>query len=148
VQRRRYRFRILDGGPSRFYELYLTNPDNPNQSIPYYAVADDGNLLPAPVRFPTSSGSGVRLGVAERADIIIDFNAIARDLADAQMERSTRETLTASERSQLARVNRALSKLENGTYGLSDITGEPIPLARLEALPWATTNVEDESLGA
>src|SRR5215813_6865056 len=67
-------------------------------------------------------------------------------LADAQMERSTRETLTASERSQLARVNRALSKLENGTYGLSDITGEPIPLARLEALPWATTNVEDESL--
>ena len=69
------------------------------------------------------------------------------DLADAQMERSTRETLTASERSQLARVNRALSKLENGTYGLSDITGEPIPLARLEALPWATTNVEDESSG-
>ena len=69
------------------------------------------------------------------------------DLADAQMERSTRETLTASERSQLARVNRALSKLENGTYGLSDITGEPIPVARLEALPWATTNVEDESSG-
>ena len=63
------------------------------------------------------------------------------------MERSTRETLTASERSQLARVNRALSKLENGTYGLSDITGEPIPVARLEALPWATTNVEDESSG-
>lgn len=66
------------------------------------------------------------------------------DLADAQMERSTRETLTASERSQLARVNRALSKLENGTYGLSDITGEAIPVARLEALPWATTNVEDD----
>jgi len=80
VQKRRYRFRILDGGPSRFYELFLTNPDNPKQSIPYFAIANDGNLLPRPVRFPTSSGSGARIGVAERVDIIIDFKALARDL--------------------------------------------------------------------
>ena len=36
--KRRYRFRILDAGPSRFYELYLTNPDNPKQSVPYSTV--------------------------------------------------------------------------------------------------------------
>src|SRR5262245_7785134 len=80
VKKRRYRFRILDGGPSRFYELFLTNPDNPKQSIPYFVVANDGNLMPAPVRFPTSSGAGARIGVAERVDIIIDFKALARDL--------------------------------------------------------------------
>jgi DnaK suppressor protein len=40
-------------------------------------------------------------------------------------------------------VNRALLKLAEGSYGLSDLTGDPIPIARLEALPWATTNVED-----
>ncbi len=67
----------------------------------------------------------------------------AADVAEEQVERTTRNTLTAGERAQLAQVNRALSKLADGSYGLSDLTGEPIPLARLEALPWATTNVED-----
>jgi DnaK suppressor protein len=67
----------------------------------------------------------------------------AADLADEQMERSTQATLTATERTQLSHVNRALAKLEEGTYGVSDMSGEPIPLARLEALPWATNNVED-----
>jgi FtsP/CotA-like multicopper oxidase with cupredoxin domain len=72
VQKRRYRFRILDGGPSRFYELYLTNPDNTNQSIPFFAITTtDGNLLGRPVRL-----TKVRLSVAERIDIIIDFKSI------------------------------------------------------------------------
>ena len=69
----------------------------------------------------------------------------AADVAEVQVERSTQNTLTEGERAQLAQVNRALAKLEAGSYGLSDVTGEPIPLARLEALPWATTNVEDAS---
>ena len=64
-------------------------------------------------------------------------------MAEVQVERSTQNTLTEGERAQLAQVNRALAKLEDGSYGLSDLTGEPIPVARLEALPWATTNVED-----
>src|SRR5438128_960179 len=80
VQKRRYRFRVLDGGPSRFYELFLTNPDNPKQTIPFFVIANDGNLLPAPLGFPTSSGSGARIGVAERVDLIIDFKKLARDL--------------------------------------------------------------------
>jgi DnaK suppressor protein len=43
----------------------------------------------------------------------------------------------------LAQVQRALRKLEEGTYGLSDLTEEPIPLERLEAIPWATANVDE-----
>ena len=44
---------------------------------------------------------------------------------------------TAVERSmqRLGRIERALQKIEDGTYGLSDASGEPIPLARLEAMP-------------
>src|SRR5207247_6594367 len=80
VQKRRYRFRVLDGGPSRFYELFLTNPDNPRQTIPFWVIANDGNLLPRPVQMPTSSGSSVRIGVAERVDLIIDFKKLGRDL--------------------------------------------------------------------
>lgn len=67
----------------------------------------------------------------------------AADLAEVQVERTTQNTLTEVDRAQLAQVNRALAKVAEGSYGLSDVTGEPIPLARLEALPWATTNVED-----
>lgn len=72
VQGRRYRFRVLDGGPSRFYELYLTDPNNLSQKIPFWVVANDGNLLPKPVQV-----TSFRLGVSERYDIIIDFNHLA-----------------------------------------------------------------------
>jgi FtsP/CotA-like multicopper oxidase with cupredoxin domain len=72
VQKRRYRFRILDFGPSRFYQLYLTNPDNLNQSIPYWIIANDGNLLPRPIETTNH-----RIGVAERFDAIVDFGKIA-----------------------------------------------------------------------
>jgi DnaK suppressor protein len=40
-------------------------------------------------------------------------------------------------RSQLAEIEHALYKKEQGTYGLCDICGQPIDPARLEALPWA-----------
>ena len=42
----------------------------------------------------------------------------------------------------LAKVNRALEKIDEGTYGLSDIDSTPIPEARLEALPYANITVE------
>lgn len=45
----------------------------------------------------------------------------------------------------LGKVNRALKKIEEGTYGLSEIDGTPIPLERLEALPYALTTVDQEN---
>ncbi len=46
----------------------------------------------------------------------------------------------------LAKIDRALAKIEDGTYGLSDIDGTPIPVARLEALPYALTTVDQEDV--
>lgn len=66
VARRKYRFRLLDGGPSRFYEFYLVH-NNVDQAFTY--IANDGNLLEAPLTM-----TKLRMGVAERADIIIDFS--------------------------------------------------------------------------
>jgi FtsP/CotA-like multicopper oxidase with cupredoxin domain len=63
VARRKYRFRILNTGPSRFVQLYLSNGQS------FVQIANDGNLLPAPVTRPF-----IRLSVAERADVIIDFS--------------------------------------------------------------------------
>lgn len=68
VAKRRYRFRLLDMGPSRYYQLFLTNPDNPAQVIPFWRIANDGNLYEKPLQV-----NSVKLGVAERADVIFDF---------------------------------------------------------------------------
>jgi DnaK suppressor protein len=43
----------------------------------------------------------------------------------------------------LADVERALTKLEEGSYGTCDVCGEPIAEERLEALPWAVRCVKD-----
>jgi len=65
VERRKYRFRLLSGGPSRFLQLFLSN------GMTFQHIANDGNLLPSPIE--TDS---VYLGVAERADIVVDFSQI------------------------------------------------------------------------
>jgi FtsP/CotA-like multicopper oxidase with cupredoxin domain len=72
VQPRRYRFRLLNTGPSRFYEFFLTDLNNPNAKNPFWVIANDGNLLPNPVQV-----TSVRIGVAERVDIVIDFSQYA-----------------------------------------------------------------------
>jgi DnaK suppressor protein len=44
----------------------------------------------------------------------------------------------------LERIDRALKKIEEGTYGLSDRSGEPIPRERLEAVPEALYTLSEE----
>jgi DnaK suppressor protein len=44
----------------------------------------------------------------------------------------------------LERVDRALKKIEEGTYGLSDISGAPISRERLQALPEAVVTLNEE----
>jgi FtsP/CotA-like multicopper oxidase with cupredoxin domain len=64
VARRKYRFRILNSGPSRFYGLFLSNGQQ------FCQLSTDGNLLPEPMWVPT-----VRLSVSERVDVILDFSS-------------------------------------------------------------------------
>ena len=67
------------------------------------------------------------------ADEASDLNDRTRDMAGAA-------NMTAI----IAKIDRALQKIEDGTYGLSDIDGTPIPVARLEALPYDVTTVQQE----
>ncbi|NNU43273.1 multicopper oxidase domain-containing protein [Ramlibacter sp. B156] len=68
VARRKYRFRLLNSGPTRYYELYLQNK-GANGIFTFTQISADGNLLPNPLTNQTR----VRLAPAERADIVIDF---------------------------------------------------------------------------
>lgn len=50
--------------------------------------------------------------------------------------------VTSKEFGILRQIERALDKINEGTYGICDITGEEIPLARLEAIPYANMTVK------
>jgi manganese oxidase len=64
VERRKYRFRILNASVSRFFKIALSDGSQMIQ------IANDGNLLPAPVPLTQLDEQGI----AERYDIVIDFS--------------------------------------------------------------------------
>jgi FtsP/CotA-like multicopper oxidase with cupredoxin domain len=64
VERRKYRFRILNGAVARFFKIALSD------GSPMIQIANDGNLLPRPVTLTELDEQGV----AERYDIVIDFS--------------------------------------------------------------------------
>jgi DnaK suppressor protein len=66
-------------------------------------------------------------------------------LFEDELEQGLLESL----RAELAAIERAEQRLAEGKYGLSVESGEPIPDARLEIIPWAERTVEEEArLGA
>jgi FtsP/CotA-like multicopper oxidase with cupredoxin domain len=64
VERRKYRFRILNASVSRFFKIALSDGSTMIQ------IANDGNLLPSPVPLTQLDEQGI----AERYDIVIDFS--------------------------------------------------------------------------
>jgi FtsP/CotA-like multicopper oxidase with cupredoxin domain len=70
VSPRRYRFRWLNTGPSRFYQMFVLGPNNTTKS--FWQISTDGNLLEKPV-----SVTSARFAVAERVDVIVDFTGQA-----------------------------------------------------------------------
>jgi DnaK suppressor protein len=79
-------------------------------------------------------------GIAADTDEPSDEGDDAQDLISVQ-ENSAQISLL---RTTLAQVEKALRRIAEGSYGLSEVSGRPIPLERLEALPSATTLVDEE----
>lgn len=50
--------------------------------------------------------------------------------------------ISGKEQTILRQIERALEKIEEGTYGTCDVTGEEIPRKRLDAVPYATMTVQ------
>ncbi|MFJ9108050.1 TraR/DksA family transcriptional regulator [Streptomyces sp. NPDC102283] len=69
------------------------------------------------------------------------------DEADTGTKNITREhelSLAANAQEMLEQTERALARLEAGTYGLCEVCGKPIGKARMQAFPRATLCVEDK----
>jgi len=59
------------------------------------------------------------------------------DLGTDSYEQEFTLELMDSERKLIAEIDQALDRIEDGTFGICQVNGEPIPKPRLEAIPWA-----------
>jgi DnaK suppressor protein len=66
------------------------------------------------------------------------------DMSQSLFTREVDATVEQQVDRRLKYVDRALQKIEEGTYGLSDDSGDPIPRGRLEAVPEAIRTVEEQ----
>src|SRR5688572_14788393 len=67
----------------------------------------------------------------------LEYDSNFADSSQVTAERGEAEARAASLREALSDVTHALTKFENGSYGKCESCGDPIPEARLEAMPSA-----------
>jgi DnaK suppressor protein len=89
--------------------------------------ADDDDADAADLRASSGPGQEAEDDAQKLAGLELDDNLVVRDLA------------------RLRRVERALQKIEDGTYGISDLSGQAIPRERLEAVPETVLTLKEES---
>ena len=68
------------------------------------------------------------------------------DRATEEIERSFELRTRDRERKLINKIDSALKKIDDGTYGYCEETGEPIGLKRLEARPVATLSIEAQEM--
>ena len=73
VDRVRYRFRFLNGCQSRFLILDF----NQIPGVEVWQIGNEGGFLSAPVNITANHGNRLLMGLAERADVIVDFTNVA-----------------------------------------------------------------------
>lgn len=77
---------------------------------------------------------------AEHGDEAEEFEDEAQSLAQEEVRQAQHDV----DEQRVHDILRALEKIDEGTYGLSDESGDPIPKARLEARPESVLTVEEE----
>lgn len=80
---------------------------------------------------------------AQRAPRIKEAEEIEDD-AQLSAQSDVDQAVGAVETQRLRLIERALTKIDDGTYGFSDLSGDPIPRARLNAVPEALLTIEEE----
>jgi RNA polymerase-binding transcription factor DksA len=81
----------------------------------------------------------------EEADQVGDLSHVPQHQGDQGSDLFEREkdlAILEQLENELAEIEAALQRLDQGTYGIDEITGEPIAPERLEARPSARTNVD------
>jgi DnaK suppressor protein len=81
----------------------------------------------------------------EPGDVQFDEESGEGDTLSIERERDL--TLSHQARQMVEEIDAALAKIGDGTYGICEASGQPIPKERLEAIPWARVRVEYKAGG-
>lgn len=85
--------------------------------------------------------------VNEREPGDVQFDEESGEGDSIAVERERALQISAREREEIAEIDAALARIDNGTYGICVVSGKPIPKERLEAIPHASMRVEVKSSG-
>jgi RNA polymerase-binding transcription factor len=93
-------------------------------------------------RIESSLADLEKIRESELEEIDTDINPYddGETIEEEQVDNALAEQL----RAELAAVERAEKRLEDGTYGFSVESGDPIPAERLETIPWAERTAEEQ----
>ena len=84
------------------------------------------------------SGAGIALNALPDETLFPELG----DQASAEIDRNFMLKLKGRERKLLKKIDEAIEKIDNGTYGICDVCGEEINIKRLEARPVTTMCIE------
>jgi RNA polymerase-binding transcription factor DksA len=85
---------------------------------------------------------------SEGSSELADYDQHPADTASDTFEREKDLSILEQLEAELAELQAALERVDAGTYGTDEVTGEPIDPARLDALPTARTNIDSDAEGA
>lgn len=97
-------------------------------------------------------------GVASRSEEVMkrsakedsgDLSSYGQHLADAgsgSFERDLAYNMISNQTEVLAEIEAAIERIKNGTYGICEVTGKPIPEKRLEAIPFTRYTKEGQEI--
>jgi RNA polymerase-binding protein DksA len=80
----------------------------------------------------------------ELGDIVTAGDDNLGDTASATYERELDQSLEEGAQQTLIAIDDALRKIEEGTYGICEVCGQPIGAGRLAAIPWARLCIDDQ----
>lgn len=78
----------------------------------------------------------------KRPDEATGYSQHQADQGTDDFDRRVSLELTSNDYEILRQIDRALEKMDEDTYGICDISGDEIPIKRLEAVPYATMTVK------
>ena len=90
----------------------------------------------------------VEMGDGPESDASGELSGYDQHPADSASDTFEREkdfSILESLEVELAEIEAALQRIDNGTYGIDEVTGDPINPERLDAIPTARTNINSDA---
>lgn len=81
----------------------------------------------------------------ESAEELAGYSLHMADSGTDNFDRDFALSLLSSDQDAIYEIEEALKRIEKNTYGICELTGKPIPRARLDAIPWTRFTVEAQA---